>query len=71
LPAIGQLTGVYTDSGLDSDANGLFDQLKLTVGVQVIESTIYHVVARLKKMGSAEIASANILITKVVHFLDP
>lgn len=52
------LTGNYTDAGVDTDADGDFDSLQLSVGVQVAEAATYNVVAWLEDGAGTQIAWA-------------
>jgi len=57
---IAWLTGSYSDSGIDSDGNGLYNHLKLSVGIQAASSALYvNVVAWLKDGNGNDIAWAN------------
>ena len=47
-PEFASLMGVYTDVGVDTDGDGLYDQLRLSVGVDVSQEEIYNVVAWLE-----------------------
>jgi hypothetical protein len=50
---VATLTGSYTSEGVDIDANGLFNSLKLSVGTNVIEAGRYSLTAWLQQAGSA------------------
>ncbi len=48
LPGWAALTGSYSDVGVDTDGNGLYDSLKLSVGIWVTQTERYNVVAWLR-----------------------
>ncbi len=56
---IGELTGNYSDVGVDLDGDSLYDSLKLSVEVQVVEPALYNVVAWLADGSGTEIAWAS------------
>jgi len=56
---IAQLTGAYSDSGVDADGDGRFDSLRLSVGVQITETELYNVVAWLESGAGNQITWAN------------
>ena len=47
------LSGSYSDVGVDIDADGLFDQLLVTAGVEVATAGVYTVTAALEGAGGA------------------
>jgi len=55
----GELAGTYTDTGMDSNGNGLFEHLRLNVEVQIQNEGLYNVVAWLEGESGTEIAFAN------------
>lgn len=62
LPAattLGSLTGSYSDTGVDTDADGLYNSLRLSVGVQIDQQSSYYVVAWLEDGPGTEIAWAS------------
>jgi hypothetical protein len=71
--AIGRLTGSYSDAGVDDNADGVFEWLGLTVGVEIFLATSYHVVAWLSTETNEDIvwASAGANLTVGVHTLAP
>ena len=56
---LGSLTGDYSDTGVDTDGDGLYNSLKLSVGVQINQPTPYYVVAWLADGSGTEIAWAS------------
>jgi hypothetical protein len=53
LTDVATLTGNYTSEGVDTDGNGLFNSLKLSVGMNVIEARRYSITAWLTQDSSA------------------
>jgi outer membrane protein assembly factor BamB len=58
-PTLGGLTGNYSDTGHDTDGDGLYNSLKLSVAVQIDQRTPYYVIAWLEDGLSTEIAWAS------------
>lgn len=58
LPDLAQLSGVYTDAGVDTDNNGQLDVLRITVGVTVTAPGAYQVVGWLQSGTGANLAWA-------------
>ena len=58
LPDLAQLTGVYTDTGVDADNNGQQEALRITVGVNVTAPATYQVVGWLQSGSGANLAWA-------------
>ncbi len=54
-----KLTGSYSDTGVDTDSDGLFNSLKVSVGVQVTQTAVYNLVGWLKDGIGKEIAWAS------------
>ena len=52
------LTGVYADTGVDTDGDGAYNYLRLDVGVEVAEAELYNVVAWLSASDGEELAWA-------------
>ncbi|MFN8442189.1 MAG: invasin domain 3-containing protein [Caldilineaceae bacterium] len=48
LPDLAQLSGAYTDAGVDTDNNGQYEALRLTVGVNITASATYQLVGWLQ-----------------------
>lgn len=57
--SLGSLTGNYSDMGGDTDGDGLYNSLKLSVGVQIDQPTTYYMVAWLENGSGMEIAWAS------------
>ncbi len=57
---LASLTGSYSDLGVDLNSNGLYDQLKVTVGVKVNESGMYNLVGWLANSTGTQIANASV-----------
>ena len=73
VASLGGLTGNYSDAGVDTDGDGLYNYLKLSVGVQITETEMYNVVAWLEDVtGTAEIvwASTGGMIATGTHTVD-
>jgi len=66
------LTGSYADAGMDINSDGLYEQLRLQVGVQVTATGSYALSGALVDADGAEIAWAYLTSTLTVggHFLD-
>lgn len=58
VPRAIALTGTRTDRGIDTNGNGLFDQLSVTLGVQLANAGVYEWSARLVDKAGAEIGFA-------------
>jgi hypothetical protein len=56
---LGNLTGSYSDQGVDSDNDGKFNSLQLSVGVQIDQASLYNVVAWLENSSSTPIVWAS------------
>lgn len=56
---LGSLTGSYSDIGVDTDSDGLYNNLKLSVGVRINEPSSYYVVAWLEDASGTKIAWAS------------
>jgi hypothetical protein len=52
-------SGTYSDSGVDTDGNGLYNQLKVSIKLQIEASDLYTVVAWLKDGSGNDIAWAS------------
>ena len=59
LIEVGGLTGVYSDAGVDTDGNSLYNSLKLSVGVEISLESMYNVVAWLEDSLGTPIGWAN------------
>jgi hypothetical protein len=59
LAAITGFTGNYSDTGIDLDGNGLFDNLSVTVGVSVESSATYSLMGILTDAAGTEVAFLN------------
>jgi hypothetical protein len=57
------LTGAYADKGYDSDGDGLYNSLALSVGVEVSQPHAYYLLGWLEDTNSHEIAWAGTIIT--------
>jgi hypothetical protein len=56
---LGSLTGSYSDQGVDSDSDGDYNSLKLSVGVQIDTASLYNLVAWLENSSDSPIAWAS------------
>jgi len=72
LLGIGSLTGSYSDVGVDTDADGLYDSLRLSVGIRVDKPAEYGIFAWLEDGTGTEIAWASASTTEHVgvHTVD-
>jgi hypothetical protein len=55
LPDFGKLIGNYSERGIDTDGDGLYNCLKLSVGVQIHEPSSYNIVAWLENGSGTQI----------------
>ncbi len=58
-----ELTGSYSDAGVDTDSDGLYDNLRLSAGVQVTDTATYNLVAWLENSVGTGIAWASTQMT--------
>ena len=58
LPDLAQLSGAYTDAGVDTDNDGQLEALRITVGVNVTAPATYQVVGWLQSGTGANLAWA-------------
>jgi len=56
---LAEFTESYSDTGVDTDGDGLYNHLKLSVGVVVTQTAPYHVVAWLQSGTGTQIAWAS------------
>lgn len=59
-PALASLTGSFNNVGVDTNSNGLYDYLKVTVGVQVNEPEMYTLIGWLGNGSGTQIATARL-----------
>ncbi|MCE7983042.1 MAG: hypothetical protein DYG89_17800 [Caldilinea sp. CFX5] len=57
-PELAQLSGAYTDAGVDADNHGQFEALRITVGVNVTAPATYQLVGWLQGGAGANLAWA-------------
>ena len=58
--AFAALTGSYSAKGVDTDSDGKYDRLDLNVGLEVVDSGYYNIVAWLQDPASNNVAWANL-----------
>lgn len=56
---LGSLTGSFSDQGIDSDSDGKYNSLQLSVGVQIDTASLYNVIAWLENGSGTPIAWAS------------
>ncbi len=59
LPDFGKLIGNYSDIGIDTDGDGFYNSLKLSVGVQIHKPSSYNIVAWLKNASGTQMVWAS------------
>ena len=59
VSGIASLNGSFSDTGEDTNSNSLYDQLKLSVGVDVVSSEVFNIVAWMSDGSSTDIAWAS------------
>jgi hypothetical protein len=59
IPDFGKLLGNYSDVGIDTDGDGLYNCLKLSVEVQIHESSPYNIVAWLENGSGTQMVWAS------------
>ncbi len=63
VASFGSLNGTYQDLPIDSDGDGLYNSLNISVGVQINTSTIYNLVGWLEDGSGTEIVWASTVVT--------